>query len=380
METLSIEDIQNLSQCIQKLYTLHDFDTFGTSALSIVDRLVPTDIPLFTLTNTRTGQLDLTYLPNFSSLSPEVLEVLEQVLSQNRETHPIAKNMPLTLNGAYKLSDFVSQQELHALENLYQRFLRQTNIEDQMIFFLPDVTPSRWQELAQADTTLTGFIINRDRCSFVERDRTILNLLRPHLFQAYTNAQKYQQLQQNLSQVQQSLDCLDLIVLDTDGKIKSIAPQAIIWLETYFSKPTCASQLPDLLWSWVKHQIAIFTTQIDRPNACLPLRMQQAGKELIIRLVIEPSEAQYLLLLEEQKPSLLNSLAILGLSQRETEVLAWVLQGKDNQLIATQLNIGISTVRKHLENIYRKLGVQSRTEASVSALTKLGFLHSLPLI
>jgi DNA-binding CsgD family transcriptional regulator len=51
------------------------------------------------------------------------------------------------------------------------------------------------------------------------------------------------------------------------------------------------------------------------------------------------------------------------LSQRETEVLFWVMQGKDNKAIATQMSMGKSTIGKHLESIYRKLGVQSRTEA-----------------
>jgi hypothetical protein len=65
METLSIEDLQKLNQSIQKLYTLHDLETFGVTALSIVDRLVPSDFPLFHLTNARTGQICLTYLPSY---------------------------------------------------------------------------------------------------------------------------------------------------------------------------------------------------------------------------------------------------------------------------------------------------------------------------
>jgi DNA-binding NarL/FixJ family response regulator len=55
------------------------------------------------------------------------------------------------------------------------------------------------------------------------------------------------------------------------------------------------------------------------------------------------------------------------------------MQGKDNKVIATHLSINVSTVRKHLESIYRKFGVHSRTEAIAQALTKLGFLQSLPL-
>jgi DNA-binding CsgD family transcriptional regulator len=380
METLEPEDIQKLNHSIQQIYTLHDLDTFGVDSLAIVDRLVSSDWPLFHLTDTQTGKISLTFLPNFSSVPIELLSVLEQVLSKDRANHPIAQHMPQTLNGAYKLSDFISQQELYCRERLYQQFLRPLDVEDQMLLFLPNVNPGKWVELAQAKTILAGFIINRHECSFTERDRSILNLLRPHLLQAYSNAQKYQQLQQNLSQVQQSLDYLGTIVLDTEGQIQSIAPQAIIWLETYFFKSTCCSpHLPDHLWAWVKHQIAGFTTKTDLPPTCVPLRIQQAGRELTIRLVVEASGRRYLLMLEEQTLSSLNSLAILGLTQRETEVLALIIQGSNNQAIAAQMNVTISTVRKHLENIYLKLGVKSRTEAIAQTLAKLGFLYSLPL-
>jgi DNA-binding CsgD family transcriptional regulator len=375
MESLAFDDTQKLLQGIQEIYTCHNLDTFPIDALRIVDRLVPSDWPLFTLTNTRTGQLSLRYLPNFSGLSPELINVLEQVLSQDRDTHPIAQHMPQTLNGAYKLSDFVSQPELHSLENLYQHFLRQVSIEDQMIFFLPDISPGRWSELAQANTTLTGFILNRPSCSFVERDRLILNLLRPHLFQAYSNAQKFRQLNQNACQLQQSLDYLGTIVFNAEGRVISIAPQAIIWIETYFTKYSYYTQLPDRLWSWVKHQVDSLVHKSDLAKVYRPLRIQQNGRELIVRLVLE-SDARYLLILEEQTLSSFNSLELLGLSQRETEVLQWLMQGKDNKHIAVQLSIKVGTVRKHLENIYLKLGVGSRTEAISYALAKLGFLQS----
>ena len=51
------------------------------------------------------------------------------------------------------------------------------------------------------------------------------------------------------------------------------------------------------------------------------------------------------------------------LSSREREVLRWVARGKPNAEIATALYISESTVRKHLQNAYRKLGVSSRTAA-----------------
>jgi DNA-binding CsgD family transcriptional regulator len=51
------------------------------------------------------------------------------------------------------------------------------------------------------------------------------------------------------------------------------------------------------------------------------------------------------------------------LTDREREVLMLVREGKTNSQIARELWIAHGTVRKHLEHIYRKLGVQSRTAA-----------------
>ncbi len=375
MEPLTFNDTQSLLQGIQKLYTLRNFDTFGVDALTILNQLVFSDIPNFHVTHVRTHQTSITFLPDFPGFTPEVERVIHQYFGE----HPIVHHMPQTLNGVYKVSDFISHKKLQCLEGFYQQFLRPFGIEDQIVFFLPNANLGSWGEFLQTNTALVGFALHRPQRSFTERDRLILNLLRPHLFQAYRNVQQYQQLQQDLSQLQQSLNYLGLVILDGEGQIQYVATQAAVWLERYFEKPTSSLQLPDHLWAWVKHQVANFTDKPDLQKACCPLRIEQAGKRLIIRLVVELLGERYLLLLEEQALSLLNSLDLLGLSQRETEVLFWIMQGKENKAIATQLGIGKSTVRKHLESIYRKLGVQSRTEAIAQALKKLGVLDPLPL-
>jgi DNA-binding CsgD family transcriptional regulator len=375
MEHLAFKDTQSLHQSIQQLYTLHNLDTFGVDVLSIVNRLVPGNLPTFYICHFRTRQILPTFLPDFSGFSPEMNKTIDLHFGE----HPIAARMPLTLNGAYKISDFITQDEFHRLEGVYQQFFRKLNGEDLLNIFLPHSHPDNWRKLAQTDASLMGICVDRSRRNFTERDRLLLNLLRPHIFQAHCNAQQHDRLKQELSQLQQSLNHLGLAIIDTQGRIQSISPQAIIWLEIYFGKSTNSRQLPDHLWAWVKHQTTGFTNNLNLPNGCLPLRIQQTGRELKIRLIVEPLRAQYLLLLEEQTLSSLNLLELLGLSQRETEVLAWVIQGKDNKKIAAQLSIHPSTVRKHLENIYRKLGVQSRTEAISQVLAKLGFLDSLQL-
>lgn len=52
-----------------------------------------------------------------------------------------------------------------------------------------------------------------------------------------------------------------------------------------------------------------------------------------------------------------------GLTQRQGDVLAAMLRGLPNKLIARQLGISDATVKTHLSAIFRELGVQSRTEA-----------------
>lgn len=60
-----------------------------------------------------------------------------------------------------------------------------------------------------------------------------------------------------------------------------------------------------------------------------------------------------------------------GLTPREAEVLGWVARGKTNTEIAAVLFISPQTVRKHLENIFEKLDVRTRTAAAAYARAAL---------
>jgi len=55
------------------------------------------------------------------------------------------------------------------------------------------------------------------------------------------------------------------------------------------------------------------------------------------------------------------------LSERELEVLVLIVSGLSNQEIADQLFVQLSTVKKHVSNIFGKLGVTSRTQAILAA-------------
>lgn len=51
-----------------------------------------------------------------------------------------------------------------------------------------------------------------------------------------------------------------------------------------------------------------------------------------------------------------------GLTRREHTILSYLLQGKENGEICQELNISINTLKKHILNIYRKLGIRNRVQ------------------
>jgi DNA-binding CsgD family transcriptional regulator len=98
-----------------------------------------------------------------------------------------------------------------------------------------------------------------------------------------------------------------------------------------------------LLASWLRERRRTATGE--------PLRIDADERALVIELV------DGALLLEEQQ-------RLPRLTAREQEILDLVAEGRTNAEIAERLWVSRGTVRKHLDNIYAKLGVHTRTAAA----------------
>jgi DNA-binding NarL/FixJ family response regulator len=57
-----------------------------------------------------------------------------------------------------------------------------------------------------------------------------------------------------------------------------------------------------------------------------------------------------------------------GLTPREAEVLYWVAQGKTNPEIGLILDVSVATIKKHVEHIFEKIGVENRSAAILHVL------------
>ncbi len=104
--------------------------------------------------------------------------------------------------------------------------------------------------------------------------------------------------------------------------------------------------------------------------------MEQSNKRLTIRLLGSMATGRFILALEEttQQSFSVESLRLIGLTQRQSEVLFWVAMGRSNAAIAKTLVLSKRTIEKHLESASEKLGVNNRTDAVTTALQLLGIL------
>lgn len=178
-------------------------------------------------------------------------------------------------------------------------------------------------------------------------------------------------------QIQQILDRVGAIVMEIAGEVQFMTQRAEELLNQYFLH-RIPDSLPESLRHWFQDQMARLTFNGDIPYRCLPLHIQQAGKQLIVRLIPDRIKEQYLLLLEEEELQSfsISALELLGLTKREAEALFWIAQDKSNAGIAKAIGCSEGTVRKHLEHLYEKLSVQTRTAAVMVALEKLGLLKA----
>lgn len=113
-------------------------------------------------------------------------------------------------------------------------------------------------------------------------------------------------------------------------------------------------------------------TPKELPSALLAL---DPNASLRVQTAIGPTGCALLWLDEVAPPPSPAALAELGLTPRETEILFWVAQGKTNAEIAIILDASFSTVKKHVENLLPKLGVETRLAAALKAME---FLRGTP--
>ena len=169
-----------------------------------------------------------------------------------------------------------------------------------------------------------------------------------------------------------------ITVRASDGYLLWQTPLARDLLETYCG--THAPQTPPEVAAWLLESVRLVeqravnaTHAIEPPN----LSIERGPKRLTFRLhqQIGDSDAggDWLIVMREVSDTAVIEAMRLAfkLTAREAEVLYWVVKGKTNKDIGDILGSSPMTVKKHLERVFVKLGVETRTAAAGMAMGRV---------
>lgn len=333
-------------------------EDFAERSLSGLSTLVPSEIISLNEVEPDAGRFEFSVHP----FDFPVPEGSEETLARYADQHPLIAEFERTGDGsARKVSDLVTEEQWHA-HPLYLAYYAPLGVEFQIAITLAAPRP-----------TTVAYALNRGGSDFDERDRAVLDLARPHLAQTWRAARDRARLTRMLTSTSAAVEAEGVGVLLLDDPPVEVTRGILLEIFRFFGRPAAVGVLPTAVRRWVDAQRA----HLAAGELLRPLTGTLGESRLVLRLVPgSAGTADAVIARRAEARAVDRRLTDVGLSAREAEVLRLVGTGATNAAIAAELHVAPSTVKKHLDSIYRKLGVSGRLRAVAAATEILG--HHLP--
>jgi DNA-binding CsgD family transcriptional regulator len=202
---------------------------------------------------------------------------------------------------------------------------------------------------------ITAFALSRRQNDYTERDRAVLEMLRPQLVIAFNHLALASESQTILESAALALNgfASATIIVNPQGRILYHVGPGLKWIGE-----AASGFLPAEILAWLKRS---------SPPASGPaLPLASADGEVHIRAVPTTSRERILLVLTLKSGRAPGAMPDdFGLTPREKEVARWICEGKSNAAIAAILGISPRTVHKHVQHIFERTGVESRVALTV---------------
>jgi DNA-binding CsgD family transcriptional regulator len=337
LRTLAERDVKALLSVVADLAVLDDALPFPPDLLRRAGELVGgADVAYSELDRLRQRSIFQTSSDGDESDEPSEGEAQEYF--RLAADHPVCSRRTRTDNwtSALKVSDFSSQRDFERTE-IWNELYRDNGVR-------------YWIDVGIAPTGARTrvFIFTRSDRDFDERDRLVLELLQPHLQQRYDHTKTAAEAADALATLEDGrTDALYDVVLCSDrGVIEFASPRSRRLLATYYGSES--GSLPEGL-----------RVALRRPRSVVSIGRD--GRRLTVRAA---RSAGMLLLLLGERDARLDRL-----TPRQLEILEQVASGATDAAVGAALGVAAATVKKHLEQIYERLGVHTRTAASAVFLS-----------
>ena len=340
-------DWNKLLGTIAQLNSDMDPDTLGDRVIAAANRLISGEMTAFDFFDEKGAHTGVSWNDPPNSISASEYEIFANVAHE----HPF---FPSVFGGGRRdpmtITDHLTKSEFHKT-GIYNEFYRIYGIDQQLLIALP-VSPD----------LIVTYTHNRVQRNFSDEDRQMIGLIAPHLRNAIRIGREVERLISTSNHLDSALarKRTGVVIFDRAGTLRYVSGFSQTLIDKYYSRGDLRNDgVPARLANWIENcqsqrnadpMISEFTLKLELAESTLTVCISFNNLETVV------------LLEETVKPSA-ASLYPLGLTRRQSEILFWVSQGKTDQDIACLLGISPRTVHKHLENIYIRLGVETRTSA-----------------
>jgi DNA-binding response OmpR family regulator/DNA-binding CsgD family transcriptional regulator len=157
----------------------------------------------------------------------------------------------------------------------------------------------------------------------------------------------------------------------SDGRLMWQTSLARELLMRYYGTDAPTTPIPVL--TWLRRHVAKGLSGIEPPRLSVELGPKRLSFRLHQQIGDSEGGGDWLIIMQEvSDESVIEAMALsFKLTPKEAEVLYWVVKGKINRDIGDIVGSSPMTVKKHLEHVFAKLGVETRTAAAAMAMRRL---------
>jgi DNA-binding CsgD family transcriptional regulator len=349
MDDLTVTQLRRALRAAHELTELRELTEFPGCVARTLHELIPCEHAGYNAIDVPSGRATIVADPPDS-----VFDGGPEVLVEFGHQSPLIVQAAAGATDVLLLSDHISRRALHRTD-LYELVYRVIAVEYQLGVALPPLNsrPGR-------PAGFVGLSLSRTHRDFGEGDRALLSVLQPFLTATLDRLHELALLHAVASTESQASSAA-VVLVDADGTVAWASMTAAERLGVHVG-----ARLPDALRHWLA------TERRRQRGGAAVQRLDVAGQIVRPRLVLDayPNLDAIHLMLPSPTPSP-ETLRALGLTRRQSEVLALAVEGHSCRQIGERLQLSTRTVEKHLEAIYGQFGVHNRGQAIRTTFERL---------
>ena len=250
-------DVEALNHFLEKLADVRPVVEFQKTTVESIPSVVPSDVTAWNEVDQSTGSLaNPVIFPDPPDWQMAKEAELRQAFAAHHHEHPVLQYQQRTGDGRPRaISDFLSQEAFHRTM-LYRSCYSFLGTEDQLAIGLPD------------PNLIVAITLTRGWQEFDERDRLLMNLMRPHIVQGLRNAQSFDRVRRLEASLESHLEESGegLVFLSEDNHVEYASATAVRVLTRWLGNWQ-EDALPQSLGKWITGETGTFESVRDPSGA-----------------------------------------------------------------------------------------------------------------